>query len=522
VPAKKLGGIRHLFGAPPPLPSPAHAAEGGESADSGAARTDRQSPPLSVSAFAEILDSTIMTALPGTFRITGEISNFTSRTHFYFSIKDDACVINAVMWASRAKQVRFAPAAGQQVIITGSVQYYKPRGTLQLIVDQLEAVGAGSLDEQLRSLIAEVRALGWLDDDRKRLLPMLPRTVAVITSRTGAALADVRTTMQQRCPAVGIALIDTLVQGDGAVRAITAAIRAISAAAGRLGIDAILLTRGGGSMEDLWAFNSREVAQAIVECSVPVVAAIGHETDTTLAELVADARASTPTQAAMRLTPDRDALAEQLDTTIVRLGMLCRRLLAAASAQHNALAARVPHAARSHLAQRRGTLAALGERLDRARPAKQLSLRTSQLQAISHRFESARRELMAGYRRAAMERDARLTAAMTALLASARQRALVSERQLDLVGPGSVLRRGFSITLGPDGRVLTDSAQVTSGSTLTTQLAEGTVRSVVTDDSLAADAPAQQRPQGSRHAPRAKPADQRGDQSRDQSRGLFE
>ena len=436
-------------------------------------------PPLAVSQLAECIDRAIKAGLPATFRVVGEVSNFTVRNHWYFKIKDEAAVIDGIMWASRTAKASFIPANGQQVIVTGRVEYFKPRGTLGLYIEKIEAAGKGSLEEQLQQLITELRALGWLDPERKRPLPTFCRKVAVITSRTGAAIADVRSTMQRRCPAVDLLLFDTLVQGPQAADAVAAAVNWVSRNAARLGIDAVLVTRGGGSIEDLWAFNERIVAEAIVRCAVPVVAAIGHETDTTLAELVADERASTPTQAAMRLTPDRDALLEQVELSASRLSGSLDRQLATWSTSTAQQAKRLVPVMRTLLGDLAVRIAKQTAIIERAKPAQLLAQRRTALEQSSTRLHGAMQSHLRAHETAASQRADSLLRSADHRATTARETLTSFDRQLELVGPLSVLRRGFTITFDSSGKAITTVAAATPWSTIETMVTDGRIKSQV-------------------------------------------
>lgn len=444
--------------------------------------------PLTVSQLAARIETALKQGIPDAVRVAGEVSGFRERTHWYFDLKDGTSVINCVMFASAAKRAGFTPAVGQQVVAKGRIDFYAPGGKVSFVLDSLEPAGAGALELQLRRLLEEVKALGWTDPERKRPLPFFPRRVAVVTSKSGAALQDVLVTMRRRCPAVDVLLVDARMQGEAAVPEIVGAIAHVSKHHARLGVDALLVTRGGGSMEDLWCFNDRRVAQAIVECAVPVVAAIGHETDTTIAELVADERCATPTQAAMRLTPDRDALAQQLDAEQARLRLLMARRIDSLG-KHVALLARTPifaspaeyiagaaeqvthaerhltSAVRARMMNARQDVAQHAMRMERGRP-------TAVLAQLREKLRSAERELM----RAMHARVARDHTALSAV-----------QRTLEAVSPQRVLERGYSVTLRADGRVVRKPGDVQAGDELLTRLAEGQVASRVS---------------GSREAPR--------------------
>ncbi len=443
-------------------------------------QTSQRQDVLSVSQLAARIDSSLRAGFPASVRVIGEVSGFRERTHWYFDLKDADSIVNAVMFASSARKAGFTPAVGQEVVATGRVEFYAKGGKVTLLVERLDAVGAGALELQFRALCEEIRALGWFDARRKRPIPTFPRRVAVVTSRTGAALQDVLVTMQKRCPAVGVLVADTRVQGEGAAAEIAATIDTLSARAKELGLDAILVTRGGGSMEDLWAFNEKAVARAIVECSVPVVAAIGHETDTTIAELVADERGATPTQAAMRLTPDSAALEQQLDAL--------RRRLAASLRRAVELRAQRLQAARRHriFANPRELVARAGERALTARDSLD-DAAASRLREARHRVEKLAQRLGACrpdrvHARTLARLDgltSRLAAATRSALARSSDTALALERQLRAVAPVHVLERGYSITLLDSGRAVRSIADAKTGDTLRTVLADGSLRSLV-------------------------------------------
>ncbi|QOJ01615.1 MAG: exodeoxyribonuclease VII large subunit [Phycisphaeraceae bacterium] len=474
-----------------------------------------ESPPperaLSVSDLAERIDAALRTGTPSKVRVLGEVSGFKDRTHWYFDLKDAEAVVSCVMFAGAARKAsataappggRWTPENGQAVVVTGRVEFYAKSGRVSFIVERIEPVGAGALDLAFRRLCDELRALGWFDVGRKRPLPSFPRRVAVVTSRTGAALQDVLVTMRRRCPAVGVLVVDARVQGEGAAPEVARAIDEVSARAAELGVDAVLVTRGGGSKEDLWAFNEREVARAIVACSVPVAAAIGHETDTTIAELVADERCATPTQAAMRLTPDASALASQVDSASRRLWDLLRRRLALES-QRLASLARHPaiadpgHAVDAASARLRAGEAALhaamrerlgddalravraGAAIERLRPGALLARSIARLDSLARRLDAAPASKVASARERLARSADRLARVMPAALARDRSRTDAVERHLGAVSPLRVLERGFSITTDADGRVVRDPSAVKRGDVIDTRVAMGEIRSRV-------------------------------------------
>lgn len=433
--------------------------------------------PLSVSALSLRIEGALRAGFPEAVRVVGEVSGFSDRTHWYFSLKDASAVVQCVMFASAAKKAGFTPTHGQQVVAKGRVEFYAPSGKVSFMVEKLEPVGEGARELALRKLLEEIRGLGWLAPERKRPLPSFPRRIAVITSANGAALQDVLVTLKRRCPAIGVLICDVRVQGERAATEVTEMIRRVSRQALALGVDAILVTRGGGSAEDLWAFNDKELARAIVESSVPVVAAIGHETDTSIAELVADERCATPTQAAMRLSPDQAALRRELDSLGSRLGMMASRRCRDEGLRLGALGVRLRRAPGSRLAT-------LSSRLD------QLSVRLSRRSPAAW-YAQSRQRVLAGERALARAMTVSLSARDVSTLAQRLARGMTtrvrgldaglsgSQRALEGVSPLRVLDRGYSVTLRADGTAVRTPGDVAPGEALETRLALGTIRSRV-------------------------------------------
>ncbi len=444
---------------------------------------------LTVSQLAALIDQTLRERLPGSVKVVGEIGQFRERTHWYFDIKDAGACISCIMWQSAARRLGFTPQAGQQVLLTGRVEFYPPQGRTQFIAERLEPVGAGALDLAYKKLIEELRALGWFAEERKRRLPLLPRKVAIVTSRSAAALQDVLDTVARRHPGLALALADVRVQGEGAAEQVAAAIRAIGRRHVEHSIDVILVTRGGGSLEDLWAFNERIVAHAIFDSPIPVVAAIGHETDTTIAELVADLRCATPTQAAMRIAADVGALRRQL-------GSLGMRLAGLLSKQIRVEAERLRGAARYSLFsdparlvdERLDELASAGRDLRRAAIAR-LQHEAHRLSQSSQRLNRHRPEAAYARRESALSHAAsRLAATVGASVQRHGATLESSARSLDLIGPHNVLKRGYSVTLRPSGEVVRSASEARPGDALRTRLADGSFTSIVA-------------PEGAEHAP---------------------
>jgi len=433
---------------------------------------------LTVSELSRLIQVTLEDRLPGALRVVGEVSNFSARQHWYFSLKDAEAVIGCVIWASAAKKLTFTPADGEQVLAIGRVGHYPPQGRTQFYVEKLEPVGAGALDRRFRELCEELRRAGYFDEARKRPLPLLPRRIAVITSAGGAALQDVLATAKQRCRAVGIVVYDVKVQGEGAKDDVVRAIRRANDDRATLGIDAILVTRGGGSIEDLWTFNEREVADAVFRSRLPVVAAIGHESDTTIIELVADVRAATPTQAAMRLVPSSAELIRHVKHDADRLSRALRRELDTAGRDVESLADSHAQAMRHALARRRLNVERWSTRLESRRPTRILADRRMRVGLFDHRLRAA----MERFRAFRPELDRRANELRRALLRRIdghRHSMAAMQSRLGAVEVASVLRRGFSYTLRDDGRLVTTIRDVEVGGGLSTHVADGVIDSLV-------------------------------------------
>ena len=446
---------------------------------SGSTAPSGRPSPLTVSALAARITESLAETFPRSVRVVGEVSSLSERTHLYFDLKDEGAVISCVMFASAARRSRFRPESGRQVVVTGRVEFYAKGGRTSLIVERVEPVGVGADEQAFQELYAQLKALGWFEPGTKKPLPVFPRRVAVVTSAAGAALQDVLDTMRRRCAAIDIAVVDVRVQGERAVADIARAVRSLSERRLGLGLDAVIVTRGGGSREDLAAFNDRLVAEAIHACELPVVAAIGHETDTTIAELVADERAATPTQAAMRLSPDRTALLEQIDAARRRLTGGMKRALHG-SGQRRTWAARHLTVLQAHRV--RDAVARIeraAARLAAQHPATAHARRSERLIALRARLGTLiRARVGAGRAHVAPAVPQR---AIAARLEGALRALHAAQGRLAAVNPTAVLGRGFSITTRPDGTILRSAAQAVPGQTVVTRLADGRFESIVSE-----------------------------------------
>jgi len=442
--------------------------------------SSKSDTPLTVTQLAASIESAIKDSFPKKIRVIAEISSVTNRTHYYFTLKDESATISAVLFASAAKRARTLPAHGQKIIATGKLDYYAPNGRLSLIIDKLESAGEGDLEQRYKAISDDLRARGWFDPATKQSLPIFPRTIAIITSATGAALQDVLDTANKRCPAVNMLTIDARVQGDQAKTQIANALNKISNQHQSLAIDAIILTRGGGSLEDLWAFNEPIVATAIHNCPIPIVAAIGHETDTTIAELVADERAATPTQAAMKLVPDRAALYEQLDSLTRRFTRELATTLAHHTNQLNRLATAGPLANPTRLiepaAHKLPTLIhRLGSTITHKYTTTSRFLDSLALRLAKHQpaaVHATRQEHIAGLTK-------QLHTAIHTRLKMHSTQLNSTNRQLQTIAPRQVLARGYSLTTTQNGSLVRSIKDLKPADPITTHLQDGQVHSTV-------------------------------------------
>lgn len=401
--------------------------------------------------------------------ISGEISNFTraSSGHWYFTLKDDGAQVRAVMFRGRAQYAGFVPREGDKVEVRALVTLYGPRGDYQINVEAIRRAGVGSLFEAFQRLKERLAAAGLFATERKRALPLFPRTIGIVTSPQAAALRDVLIALRRRAPHVQVVLYPTLVQGQQAGAQIAAA---IDTASRRAECDVLLVVRGGGSMEDLWCFNEEVVAYAVANCAVPVVSGVGHETDFTICDFAADVRAATPTAAAeLAATPRADWLGSlRADATDLRRAMrralgdaaqtldnLQRRLLSPTARiaqqrlQLKALSTAMMHATRNPLQQSRFTVDRLAARLAARKPDP--SSARAAMAALQHRAGASMRGQLA------QRRDA-----LNALSA-----------QLELLNPQRTLERGYAIVTDAAGAVLRDPAHIKPGQSLGVRLADG-------------------------------------------------
>ena len=382
-----------------------------------------------------------------TLWVAGELSNVkpASSGHWYFCLKDPTAQIDCAMFRTRAQFLDFRPENGLQVEVRARVTLYEPRGSYQLVVEEIRKAGLGALYEAFEKLKAKLAAEGLFEEGRKRPLPAFPRAIGIVTSPQAAALRDMLTTLARRSPMTPVILYPAPVQGEGAGVLVA---RAIEAANARAECDVLIVGRGGGSLEDLWAFNEEVVARAIAASSIPVVSGVGHETDFTIADFVADLRAPTPTAAAAAASADRDGLCDALAALRRRLARDLQRALDTRAQRLDALARRLLTPGQ-RLAREREGVAQLARRMSRALPD----------------FAAARRDFA---------RIAQRLALCTARGTDDRRRRLAAARSaLGHLDPTQVLARGYSIVRDADGHVRRSSRGLAPGQALDVTFSEG-------------------------------------------------
>ena len=425
-------------------------------------------PVLTVTALNAQVARLLERSFPLTW-IGGEISNFTraSSGHWYFTLKDDAAQVRAVMFRGKSQFAGFTPREGDKVEVRALVTLYGARGDYQINVEAIRRAGVGALYEAFLRLKDTLGAQGLFDPDRKRALPLFTRSVGIVTSPNAAALRDILSALKRRAPHVRVVLYPAPVQGQGAAERIAAA---IASASFRAEVDVLLVCRGGGSIEDLWSFNEEVVARAIAACSMPVIAGVGHETDFTIADFAADVRAATPTAAAeLAATAHADWMAS-LGADAVDLRRAMRRTLGEASQSLDNLARRLQSPS-AQIGHQRLKLVALSTALTHAvrAPVGRHGFALAQLRArwASHKPDARARRIEIDSHRQ------RLASALAYQLGQRRHALGALSAQLELLNPQRTLERGYAIVRDGAGNVLRSPSQIAPRQLLNIRLAEG-------------------------------------------------
>jgi exodeoxyribonuclease VII large subunit len=416
----------------------------------------------------------------GVVWVEGELSNFSQPAsgHWYFSLKDRDARLPCAMFRMKNALVGFTPRAGMQVLIRGRLSVYEARGEYQLVADHLEEAGIGALRREFERLKSRLAAEGLFARERKRALPRFPRRIGIVTSPSGAALHDILQILARRFPGAAVLIYPASVQGAEAAGSLVAALRR---AALRAEVEVLILARGGGSLEDLWAFNDERLARAIHASPVPVVSAVGHEIDFTIADFVADVRAPTPSAAAELVVPERGQWLETVARAALRLQSATQRALRERERHFRGLARRLQLAHPGlRLQQQMQRLDDLSQRLGLAARARlrqdELRLAHAQAGLVRRSPEHLLRELVARARHA----DVRLGRAFQVQLRRAGDRLSQAQRALHAVSPLATLARGFAIVTRADGTLVGDAATLAIGETVEARLARGSITARVT------------------------------------------
>jgi len=441
--------------------------------------TSRDEQPLTVAALNRAVRYGIESEW-GDVLVVGEISDFTRSHagHVYFTLNDEReqAQLRIVMFASDARRTRAELKDGARVRVRGRLTLYEPRGTFQMIARTALPAGEGDLLLLFRKLLAKLEAEGLTAPERKRPLPLLPHCVGVVTSEHGAAVHDIVRVATRRCP-VRLVIAPCTVQGPEAPNSI---VRALNALQNIAELDVVILARGGGSAEDLWAFNDERVARAIVACRVPVVSGVGHEVDITIADLVADVRAATPSQAAELVVPAREALEDQIDTLTRRLSRALETRVDRSRLTLSRFATKLRDP-RHALSGARTPLLRLTSALDHAMTSRLFHART-QLEERARRLTTHDpRARLSAQKSALVRARTRLELSPSMFLAPKRHALLSAIGRLDALSPLAVLGRGYAIVFDERrARALRDASEVATGDELRIRLHQGEVRAKVT------------------------------------------
>jgi len=403
--------------------------------------------------------------------VRGEVSNLRnpSSGHLYFTLKDEDACIDAVLFRTEARRLRFEARNGLSLVARGRLVVYEPKGGYQLVCDRVEPLGAGALQVAFEQLKERLQREGLFEASRKRKLPFLPRRVAVVTSASGAAVHDFLRVLHRRFPNLPVVIVPARVQGEGAAQEIA---RAIGRAARQPRVEVVVVARGGGSLEDLWAFNEEVVARALCACPVPTVSAVGHEVDFTIADFCADVRAPTPTAAAEMIARVKEELSADVAQRRARLVRALRSQLERKRAQLDK--------ARARVADPRRLIGERQLRLDRLRQRVEdlmrlvLSSRTAQVRKLGERLATQHpRERLHRMDREVREKEQKLRSLLERALAARRHRFEGLAGRLDNLSPLRVLARGYAVAFDARGHALTDASQVGPGERLRVRLHVG-------------------------------------------------
>jgi exodeoxyribonuclease VII large subunit len=439
-------------------------------------QTNDQRQILSVTQLNRLAKSTL-DQLPLLW-IEGEVSNFAkpSSGHWYFTLKDKTAQVRCAMFRNRNQGVRFQVNQGTQVLVRAKISLYEGRGDYQIIVEHMEEAGLGRLHREFERLKQKLSDQGLFDSQHKQPVPDWPLHIGVITSPTGAAVKDVCSVLKRRCPALAVTVIPTAVQGTQAAEEI---IQALYIAENSGLFDVILITRGGGSLEDLWCFNDEQLARAIYDCPIPIVSAVGHEIDFTISDFVADIRAPTPSAAAEILSPDVREYNDKLNAQITKLTKIIQHSIESKKMEVARLRAQVKHPGQ-RLQNQSQTLDSLELRMHRVIK----NLLSKHKQSVAHRNQrlatnSPERSIQQ-QTQWIIAADKRFTRQINQLLNTQKSLLASAGKQLNSVSPLNVLNRGYALVSNEESEVVSESSQVEINDTVNIRLSKGQLKCTVT------------------------------------------
>lgn len=461
-----------------------------------------------VSQVNSLIKAALEERLPSRMSVTGELTNWViARSgHAYFDLKDENALLPCVIWKSKLGKVKFEPENGQAVIIKGHIDIYSPHGKYQFYADSMMPEGIGALQLAFEQMVRKLQAQGLFDDKHKKPLPQYPQRIGILTSESGAAVHDITDSIHNRWPCAKLFLYPVPVQGERAAGKIAAALKDINKRNKKLKLDVLIVARGGGSLEDLWAFNEEVLARAIFHSTIPIISAVGHEIDTTIADLVADARASTPTKAGMVCVPDMMEVLGRLDSFQKSLNSkarwnleLCRKSLQTLLAssvfrnplglvrngrqQVDELTAELTEAVKELLIEARAKLHRSYEQVTRIEPHRLLDRKTIDLNNLKNQAGVGIKAIINTCRMQLTPQSSRLNAQIMAILNRSRMQLTARANRLEGLNPKAVLQRGYSITTNKKTNlVIKEHADVRIGDLIITELAgENKIESEVTD-----------------------------------------
>ena len=391
--------------------------------------------------------------LPSRLTITGEITNWTiARSgHAYFDLKDENALLPSVCWKSSLSRVKFEPENGLAVIAKGHIEVYSPHGKCQFYADSMQPAGVGALQLAFEQMVKRLQAEGLFEDKYKKPLPVYPQRIGILTSESGAAVHDIQDSIHNRWPPAKLFLYPVPVQGEGAAGQIAAAIGDVNRRSRQLKLDVLIVGRGGGSLEDLWAFNEEVLAKAIFDSKIPIMSAVGHEIDTTIADLVADARASTPTKAGVVAVPDMQEVLENIAYLRQRLKSQLKFTVHSSQQQSDELCIRLQSSVKHLLADTRNTLYAIAEQIRQIEPHRLLAGETLDLNNLQNQAK----------------------AAVKAIINNSKMQLTARTNRLAGLNPKSILQRGYSITTSKKtGLLVKRIKDVQIGELLNTEIAD--------------------------------------------------